>query len=201
MSIALLIGCGNTRGEKIVKGCQQAGLSVVNIGKSQSQIPDVEHISIEWADLDIITLHKKLGQIKSKISFIFFNQNSSTLAQHNFEAKQKTLDIWGVYKSWTKSYWLSCQMPFVIVHTLSSLLTNDVKIGWMLSNFIDRQADGVETHPDYSGYKYTNYLIMKNFNKNYKCFGINPEFKTKDKIENLVYEICTNKKSCDGKMF
>ena len=84
MSIALLIGCGNTRGEKIVKGCQQAGLSVVNIGKSQSQIPDVEHISIEWADLDIITLHKKLGQIKSKISFIFFNQNSSTLAQHNF---------------------------------------------------------------------------------------------------------------------
>ena len=41
----------------------------------------------------------------------------------------------------------------------------------MLSGFIDISKEGVEDHPDYSGYKFTNYLLMRNFNKKFPCFS------------------------------
>ena len=58
MRQALLIGCGNKRGENIVNGCIDAGYSVTNIGSSMSEIPTVTNIEIEWKTLDLIALHK-----------------------------------------------------------------------------------------------------------------------------------------------
>ena len=42
MKNALLIGCGNSRGEKIIRGCQDAGYNVINIGQSESKIKKVQ---------------------------------------------------------------------------------------------------------------------------------------------------------------
>ena len=41
MKNALLVGCGNTRGENIILGCKNAGYHVTNIGQTQSKIDGV----------------------------------------------------------------------------------------------------------------------------------------------------------------
>ena len=61
MKQALLIGCGNQRGERIVNGCMEAGYSVTNIGSGASAIPTVNNIKIEWEDLDLVQLHTLCG--------------------------------------------------------------------------------------------------------------------------------------------
>jgi hypothetical protein len=201
MKQALLIGCGNQKGERIVNGCIEAGYSVANIGSGASTIPTVNNIKIEWGALDIIKLHKILVKINHKVDFIFFNQNASSLSNIDFTQLKKTLDTWGLVKSWGHSYWLSCQLPYFLIKTLEKNLHHETIIGWMLSSYIDKNKEGVETHPDYSGNKYTNYMLMKNFNTKYQCFGIDPEFETSDKIQPLIKEICSGNKKCDGELF
>ena len=201
MKQALLIGCGNERGSRIIDGCHEAGYTVTNIGSSQSKKTSVKNIQINWKDLDLITLHKVLKEIEYKIDFIFFNQNASSLANIDFTQPKETVDTWSITKSWGHSYWLSCQLPYFIIKTLETNLHNETIIGWMLSSFIDKDKEDVTKHPDYSGYKFTNYLIMKNFNNKYPSFGINPEFETKDKIQKLITEICNGTKKCNGEMF
>ena len=201
MKQALLVGCGNQRGERIVNGCIEAGYSVANIGSGASTIPTVNNIKIEWGALDIIKLHKILVKINHKVDFIFFNQNASSLSNIDFTQLKKTLDTWGLVKSWGHSYWLSCQLPYFLIKTLEKNLHHETIIGWMLSSYIDKNKEGVETHPDYSGNKYTNYMLMKNFNTKYQCFGIDPEFETSDKIQPLIKEICSGSKKCNGKLF
>ena len=88
----------------------------------------------------------------------------------NFTQTIDTLDLWSLTKNWTQSYWLSCQMPYVLIKTLENKLDDDCKIGWMLSSYIDKDKSGVLDHPDYSGYKFTNYLIMKNYSKKYNMY-------------------------------
>jgi hypothetical protein len=201
MKQALLIGCGNQRGERIVNGCIEAGYSVTNIGSGASTIPTVNNIEIVWKELDIIRLHKILVKIDHKIDFIFFNQNASSLSQENFLESKITLDTWSLIKDWSKSYWLSCQLPYFLIKTLSTNLHSETIIGWMLSSYIDVTKKGVDNHPDYSGNKFTNYLIMKSFAKKFKCFGINPKFEKGDKITMLIKEICLNEKKCNGNFF
>lgn len=201
MKNALLVGCGNTRGEKIVSGCQDAGYTVTNIGQTQSKNDKVNNITVAWKELSITNLHKILHKIDTKLDFIFFNQNSSSLADKNFTQTIDTLDLWSLTKNWTQSYWLSCQMPYVLIKTLENKLDDDCKIGWMLSSYIDKDKSGVLDHPDYSGYKFTNYLIMKNYSKKYNTFGINPEFESSDKIQKLITNICNGNNKCNGEIF
>jgi len=201
MKQALLIGCGNERGSYIIDACQEAGYNVTNIGSSQSKNTSVKNIQINWKTLDLITLHKVLKEIDHKIDFIFFNQNASSLSNIDFTQQKETIDTWGIVKSWGHSYWLSCQLPYFLIKTLETNLHSETIIGWMLSSFIDKDKKGVEEHPDYSGYKFTNYLLMKNFAKQFNCFGINPHFEKKDDIKNLIKQICTNNKHYNGKVF
>jgi hypothetical protein len=201
MKKALLIGCGNHRGERIVNGCIQAGYSVTNIGSGASAIPTVNNIIIKWKELDIIKLHKALAEIHHRVDFIFFNQNASSLSQENFIQTSKTLDTWRLIKDWSRSYWLSCQLPYFLIKTLDKKLHRETIIGWMLSGYVDHSKHGVEEYPDYSGNKFTNYLLMKSFTRKFKCFGLNPEFGKDDKITMLIKQICLNEKKCNGDFF
>ena len=103
MKQALLIGCGNKRGSRIIDACQEAGYIVTNIGSSQSKNTSVKNIQINWKDLDLINLHKVLRDIDHKIDFIFFNQNASSLSNIDFTQSKETLDTWGIVKSWGHS--------------------------------------------------------------------------------------------------
>jgi hypothetical protein len=42
---------------------------------------------------------------------------------------------------------------------------------------------------------------MKNFANKFNCFGINPNFEKKDGIKNLIKQICTDNKKCNGEVF
>ena len=201
MKQALLIGCGNRRGNSIIDACQESGYNVTNIGSSQSKNPLVKNIKINWKELDLIKLHKVLRVIDHRIDFIFFNQNGSSLSNSDFTLKKETLDTWRIIKSWGHTYWLSCQLPYFVIKTLETNLHSETFIGWMLSSYINKDKKGVDDHPDYSGNKFTNYLVMKNFANRFNCFGINPDFKQKDGIKNIIKKICNDNKRCDGKIF
>tara|TARA_Y100001970_G_scaffold294091_1_gene446706 strand:- start:351 stop:959 length:609 start_codon:yes stop_codon:yes gene_type:complete len=202
MKTALLIGCGGTRGENIIKGCQQANFKVINVGSSESKLENVENFIIDWKTFHIPQLHKLCKQINQNIDFIFFNQNSSALSKENFTDTIKTFDLWNLTANWSKSYWLSCQFPFTIIKTLEerNKLDKNATIGWMLSSYIDKNVKGVDDYADYSGYKFTNYLVMKNFNTKYQCFGINPQFGSSNYID-LIYKICSDQIKCNGDVF
>lgn len=201
MKHALLIGCGNPRGDKIIKACEGSGFTVTNIGSSASPKSSVKNIRINWNDLDITKLHKILKYIDGPIDFIFFNQNASSLSQADFKHEKKTAELWSLVKSWSKSYWLSCQMPYFVIQTLGKKISSDAKIGWMLSSYIDKDKPGVWNNPDYSGYKFTNFMIMKSMSEKYQCFGVNPEFDSKDKIESIIKDVCDTTKKCKGEIF
>jgi hypothetical protein len=201
MKQALVIGCGNKRGSRIIDACQEAGYNVINIGSSQSKNISVNNIQINWKDLDLIKLYKVLREIDYKIDFIFFNQNASSLSKIDFSQTKKTLDTWSIVQSWGHSYWLSCQLPYFLIKTLETNLHSQTIIGWMLSSFIDKDKEGVDEHPDYSGYKFTNYLVMKNFANKFNCFGINPDFDKEDGVKKLIKQICIDNKKCNGEVF
>ena len=201
MKQALLIGCGGQRGNNIVDACLKAGYNVINIGSSESDIKDVMNIKINWKDLDIIHLHKILNGLNGNIDFVFFNQNASSLSRNDFTQSKETLDMWGLVKNWTKSYWLSCQMPFFLIHSLGQKLHEKSIIGWMLSSYIDFNKKGVDDHADYSGYKFTNLMIMRNFSKKYRCFGIDPDFSISHGMTNLIKDICDEKISINSTIF
>jgi len=201
MKNALLIGCGNERGEDIVNSCIEARHNVTNIGSSASAIPTVNNIKIEWKNLEITRLHKILTKINHTVDFVFFNQNASSLCQDDFIETKDTLGTWGLIKEWSRSYWLSCQLPYFVVHTLGEKLNAKSVIGWMLSSYIDFNKKGVQTHPDYSGYKFTNYLIMRNFAEKFKCFGIDPDFGESDKMKSIICGILSGEIEPKGEIF
>lgn len=197
MKTALLVGCGKNNSKSIVEACEDAGYEVINIGS-------VGTYKIEWKELHITDLHKILAKVKNKIDFVFFNQNASTLNPQDFTTDIDTLDLWAKIKAWQHSYWLSSQLPFFVIKTLGKKLRPKAKLGWMLSDFINTDTQGVETYPDYSGNKYTNYTIMKSFaNTEFDTFGISPDFAETDsaqKLYKIIKEICDGK-ICNGEVF
>lgn len=206
MKQALLFGCGSKNGIPIIDSCLDTNYHVTNIGSSAYNKKEVTNIQIKWQSLDIPFLHKTL-KFNHKIDFVFFNQNVSSLDIQDFKKNRyDTLSLWKQIKDWTNSYWLSCQLPFITIHTIQKNLTHDSKIGWMLSNYINFKQKDVENYPDYSSNKYTNYLIMKNFGQQFKAktFGINPQFTTNNssqKLYQLITDILNNKQNINGQMF
>lgn len=191
MKNAIVFGCGSKNGIPIVESLLNNGYNIKNIGSSIVEIKNVTNIQVEWNKIDIPFIHKVLKLQKDDVDFIFFNQNSSTLTSKDFN-NNDTLFVWQQIKNWTNSHWLSCQMPFLVLHTLKERLNSTSKVGWMLSSYIDYQKEDVETYPDYSSFKFMNYLIMNNFGKksNYKTFGIIPDFNKND-AKNKLYDLIT----------
>lgn len=184
MKHALIVGGGSGNGAAIVDTLIDKGYSVVNIG--QSSHPYAINIEINWKDLDIIQVHK-LCKFENQFDFVFFNHNASSLNSKNFDpANQDTLKTWKLIKDWQHSHWLSCQMPYLIIHSIKKNLTEKSKIGWMLSTNMEWDRNGVEEFPDYSTNKFFNYMAMKCFSSAYQTFGIAPSFKKPNSRELLL---------------
>jgi hypothetical protein len=206
MKNAIVFGCGAKNGIPIIDALLECDYSITNIGSSILNKKNVKNIQIDWRKIDIPFIHKTFSKIVENVDFVFFNQNSSTLNTDDFiNNKHDTVFIWQQIKNWSNSHWLSCQLPFLVLHTLKDRLHKESKVGWMLSNYIDYKSDGVEQFLDYSSFKFTNYLIMKNFGtkSNFKTFGIIPDFNkdnSKNKLNKLIKEILV-KNTESGKIF
>lgn len=192
MKQALTVGCGGGVGSTIVDTLLQNGYSVTNIGATPNE--KCKNISIQWHNLQINDLHK-ISRFGEKIDFIFFNQNGSSLDEDAFDpSNSDTLTNWKLIKDWQHSHWISCQMPFLLIHSLNKNLASQTKIGWMLSSTMFWDKEDSSQYPDYSSQKYFNYLAMKCFGKHYQTFGIMPDFNLPDsmeKLKNIIFQVCT----------
>lgn len=197
MKHALLLGCGSSNGSAIVEALIDRGFTITNVGSSEYQHDMVQNIKINWKKLDIESVHRIFSKFEVVFDFVFFNHNSSSLALGDFDIKNaKTLKNWRLVKDWTQSQWLSSQLPFLVLHTIRNNLNKESKVGWMLSGYIDHNNQSSILYPDYSSYKYFNYLAMKCFGQanEFQTFGIYPDFKSIDsqlKLKAIVDQIVT----------
>ncbi len=133
-----------------------------------------DHNALDWHSINSADLHRRLQDLP-QIDFLLFNQNASALEQSCFApGRYTTLDLWRQTKHWSQSYYVSCQLPFEIMHALGPRLQANTRVCWMLSSMIvDHSRPG---HADYIGNKFQNYMIMLNFAQNHPaiCFGLDP---------------------------
>lgn len=195
MKHALIVGGGKGKGAVVVDTLLANGYDVTNIGASMHSV--AKNITVEWKDLDITWVQKNC-KFDQNFDIVFFNQNSSSLCEDDFVlGAHGTLETWKLLKDWTHSHWLSCQFPYLLLHSIHNNLHSNTKVGWMLSSYIKHDKLGVQTHADYSSFKYFNFLQQKCFNNknDIKTFAIYPDFdidNSEHKLYNIIVDIIAN---------
>lgn len=198
----LLIGCGSKFGLRVLEHLLEMGYNINSISGSQLNYSNVNHLQVDWKTLNVTQIEKFLKELP-ELDLIFFNQNSSALNLDDFLKNKNTLELWKLEKDWSQSYFLSCILPFHIIHTVKSAH----KIVWMLSPLIYNHDDKQIGFADYIGNKYQNYLIIKNFTKQQQSIfiGINPDklLSTKDdvNIKDMIKFIESADKEASGGTF
>ena len=167
----LYIGTGKRFARDLVADRRARGHRVFCISSHEG----LDTFCINWSTVTAADLHKIIRKLPN-LDTVLFNQNASSLSAASFEAdRYATLDLWRQADHWQQSYFVSCQLPFVMIHSLGSKINQHSRIAWTLSSMItDHSHD--QQYADYIAYKYQNYMIMKNFAHDHSgCFfGIDP---------------------------
>lgn len=202
----LLIGCGSRFGLGVLNHLVKQGYTVYSISGSTLGNPAVKHLQVDWKTLTVAVLEKFLKDLPT-LDLIFFNQNSSALSEKVFEPTLVTVKLWQLEKDWAQSYFLSCIMPFHIVHTLKESCGKNTKVIWMLSPLVYNHIPEQVGFADYISNKYQNYLILKNFSHKHSAnfIGLNPDklLSADDdaKIKYMIEFIETANKEANGRVF
>jgi len=140
---------------------------------SISSQPGENTCQVDWQTINTSSLHRWCQSLPD-LDLIFFNQNSSALSSESFDQKP-TLELWQHVAHWQQSYFVSCQLPYLLIHTLGARITDQTRVIWMLSGMVTRPF-AEPGYADYIGNKYQNMLIMRNFAmRNPGCYiGIDP---------------------------
>lgn len=198
----LLIGCGSKFGLELLDYLLEQGYNVNSISGSELKQSNVNHLQINWNTLNVTQIEKFLKQLPD-LDLVFFNQNSSALNSNDFIKNKNTLNLWKLEKEWNQAYFVSCILPFHIIHTLKAAH----KIVWMLSPLIYHHDQKQIGFADYVGNKYQNYLILNNFSKQDQSIfiGLNPDkllsIKDDARISNMVNFIESADKESSGRVF
>ena len=198
----LLVGCGSKFGLEMLEYLMELGYTINLISGSGVKYKHINHLQIDWKTLNVSQIEKFLRKLP-QLDLVFFNQNASSLNSEDFEKNKSTIDLWRLEKDWNQAYFVSCILPFHIVHTLKSVK----KIVWMLSPLIYRHDSEQVGFADYIGNKYQNYLILKNFSKHTQSIfiGLNPDklllIENNAKIKKMVHFIELADKKENGRVF
>jgi len=207
MKQALIIGGASKNGQVILDTLLHNDFEIVNFGSSTYTHPRVTNVKIAWDQLDIEFVQKNFSIFNNTFDFVFFNQNGSSLSLADYcTDHDDILEVWRRIKDWNCSHWTSCQLPFLILHTMRKNLNADSKVGWMLSKYIDHTNPNSVDFSDYSSFKYFNYLSMKSFGlaNQFQTFGIYPEFSDADapiKLQRIITDIVSNDTIKDNYQF
>lgn len=173
MKTCLITGGGSKFGSKLTDQFLAAGYKVYLVTGSQTYLnnPMVTTILVDWKTLGLGDIKKIILSVPN-LDLIFFNHNSSALSQPKFQKNQLQS-----LKDWQQSYFVACQFPFYLVHSLKDKISKTTKIGWMLSSLIKYPYPTQVGFADYVGNKSTNHCIMKAFSQSFPAifFGINPD--------------------------
>lgn len=198
---ALLFGCGSKWGLSFTKKLAADGYKISLISSSDVVLDNVISKKIDW-----ITSNKEKVLMlvkKEKYDLIFFNQNSGGgPGKEDFTpSRDFSLEHWNLH------LWINCQLPYVVIKHLSENISEDTKIGWMLTGLIIGNDPNLYQYAGYAGLKSTNLHIMRGFSEYHPgiFFAINPLwFPTKDydidaeQIKKVIEKI---KKTDSGKSF
>lgn len=205
---ALIIGGGSKFGLQFVNNLLDKEWNVNVISGSSIKHANCNQLLVDWKNLKITDTEKFLTKLPTQ-SLIFFNQNSSALSNSCYNVNSFTkINLWRQEKDWSQAYFVSCILPFHIIHTLEKSCTRDTKIGWMLSSLILSHTTTQIEYSDYIGNKYLNYLMIKNFSKHHHSsfFGINPDSLNEtatsenlDKLINFIFQ--SSPDYINGKIF
>lgn len=207
---ALIVGGGSKFGLQFLNSLLDKDWHVNLIsGSSIVEHPKCNQIQVDWKNLKITDIEKFLNNLPVQ-SLIFFNQNSSALGSDNcYKVDSYTkLNLWKQEKDWNQAYFVSCILPFHIIHTLAERCTPETKIGWMLSSLILAHKSTHIQYSDYIGNKYFNYIMIKNFSVHHHSsfFGINPdsldETGTNENLDKLIKFVSeSNRETINNKVF
>ena len=207
MKQALIIGGGSKNSQIILSTLLDNDFEIVNFGASIYPHPQVTNVKIAWDQLDIEFVQRNFSVFNNTFDFVFFNQNGSSLSLADYRTDHDDiLEVWRRIKDWDRSHWTSCQLPFLILHTIRKNLNAESKVGWMLSQYIDHTNPHSVDFADYSSFKYFNYLSMKSFGmmNQFQTFGIYPEFSdpdSKNKLQQIIAEIVNSNNIKDSYQF
>jgi hypothetical protein len=202
MKKALLIGCGSKWGASFTKHLADIGYHVDLLTSSDFEYTNVNTLKVNWYELNLEHL-KTLIDNTVTYDLIFFNQN----------AKGSVSDFWFTpgndmpIESWNTSMWLDCQLPYCLVKHLSSSITDDTKIGWMMTGLIVGNNPEYFKYAGYASHKATNLHIMRGFSQNHRgvFFALNPIwFPIEDYVKDSeqIHKVISGLKKIDsGKSF
>ena len=200
----LFIGASKGFGLNLKNHREEFGHEICHITSSPSS--KKSDLTVDWKTVKESDIHRWITQLP-KIDFVFFNQNSSSLSDTSFDPGQNdTLKIWKHISHWRQSYYVSCQLPFQIIHALGSKLDQTSCVCWVLSSMVVKHNHDTK-YADYIGNKFQNYMIMKNFSRYHpSCFiGFEPGSLSQenhhDKINNLENIMVRPFGDINGKVF
>jgi hypothetical protein len=202
MKKALLLGCGSKWGASFTKHLSDIGYQVDLLTGSNFEYPNVNVIKINWHESNLEQLQTLIDNSVT-YDLIFFNQNAGgSVGEYWFiPGNEYSID------SWNRNMWIDCQLPYCLIKHLSQSITDDTKIGWMMTGLIIGNNPEYFKHAGYASHKATNLYIMRGFSQNHLgiFFALNPLwFPLEDYVkdsEQIHKVISTLKKTDSGKSF
>lgn len=182
---SLLLGCGSKWGAEFTKCLVKHGYTVDLMTKTGMNYPNVNNIIVDWNDLNSQNI-KDIVPLKD-YDLVFFNQNSGGSVNDYWLKEGNVLPE----HSWNKNYWIDCQLPYYIVHHLSSVTKDSSKFGWMLTGLITGRDENLFQYAGYACSKASNLHIMRGFSRYRKetFFAINPWWFPLDEYEQDANQI------------
>jgi hypothetical protein len=202
MKKALLVGCGSKWGGIFTKHLSDVGYQIDLISNSDFDYPNVNLIKIDWFNLDVQSI-KNLIDNNVKYDLIFFNQNSGGGINEEFFKPGNDYNI----EHWNYHSWINCQLPYFIVKHLSKSISNETKIGWMMTGLIVGNESKLYRYAGYASVKSSNLHFMRAFSQFHPgiFFAINPGWFPEEKYledANSISKVIDNLKEKDsGKSF
>lgn len=194
MKQCILVGGGSKFGALLTKQFIEQDYRVHLItsnGSAWQNNTQVNVIDVDWHNLDITKLKFLIPDI-DHVDVLLFNHNASALNIESFHS-----DSLQNPRDWQRSYFVATQFPYYYVKSLTKKINKGSKIGWMLSELIQRPVVDQVGFSDYIGNKFTNACIMKSFSLAGPStfFGVHPDGGTALdpdlKAKNLVHLIDT----------
>lgn len=167
---SLLLGCGSKWGAEFTRVLADNNYIIDLVGKTGVEHDNVSNILIDWHTITLDNL-KEIIPIK-QYDLIFFNQNSGGSVNDHWLKNGNIIPL----DSWNKNYWIDTQIPYYIIHHLSSTFNEQTKIGWMLTGLIQGSDKNYFQYAGYACSKASNLHIMRGFSQFMQgiFFAINP---------------------------
>lgn len=191
----LLVGAGSKWGKLFTEYLSDHDCNIDLITSTGVDCKNVVNHKVDWNKLSITDLDIILANLsKDTYDLVFFNQNSGGGPNDRYFSPGIDISI----DTWTKSFWIDCQMPYYLIKKISLKIADTTKIGWMLTGLINSEQADQWKYGGYASAKTTNLHLMRSFSQFnrgiYFClqpiwFPSGDEIKDCESIYKVIYRL------------